>query len=389
MNKTTYLSNLTPLRGIAAILTVIFHCNLMVGFALSNSLPKPELLLKMYLMVDFFFILSGFIMLHVYGKWFSDGVTGNAFKKFTIARLARVYPLHILMLLFLVVMYDVSSNLGIAKTPVLEIRNGIYSFVTNVFLLQSMNMHDWFSWCHASWSISTEWWTYMVFPFLVAPILKTNTFSKIAIIVACFLGYASITYLLLPLVTYPAEIPFVKPNLEALAINVGYQYGFIRCICGFIIGMIVHQAYEKNWAKPFFANGFTMMVATIALFILMYFGVRDMVTVALFPCIILSGAYGSVNIDKIFSWNPLQKVGDWSFAIYLVHQPLQYTIGKIVSYMNPPDPNFKGPPPVVPVDTAWLVTFGFVLFTILVSALLYKYWEVPSRKWVNSTASKS
>jgi peptidoglycan/LPS O-acetylase OafA/YrhL len=388
MNKTNYLSNLTPLRGIAAILTVIFHCNLMVGFALSKSLPRPDLLLKMYLMVDFFFILSGFIMLHVYGKLFSEGVTRSDFKKFTIARFARVYPLHILMLFFLIVMYAISNYLGISKTPVLEIRNGIFSFFTNIFLLQSMNLHDWHSWCHASWSISTEWWAYMVFPFLVAPILKTSNLSKLVIVIICFLGYTSITYLLLPLVTYPAEIPFVKPNLENLNINVTYQYGFIRCICGFILGMIVHQAYSKNWAKSLLANGSTMLALTIALFLAMHFGIRDIVTVAIFPFIILCGAYGSVNIDKIFSWTPLQKIGDWSFAIYLVHQPLQYLIGKTMSYMNPPDPSFKGPPPSVPTDTAWLMTFGFILLTVIVSALVYKYWELPSRKWINASSKQ-
>ncbi len=74
--KTTYLSNLTPLRGIAALLTVVFHVDLMIGVG-GNMLIKLKdspILTRMYLMVDFFFILSGFIMLHVYGKWFAEKV---------------------------------------------------------------------------------------------------------------------------------------------------------------------------------------------------------------------------------------------------------------------------------------------------------------------------
>ena len=68
--STPYLSNLTPLRGIAALLTVMFHVDLMLGGG-GNPLVKFKdalLFTRRYLMVDFFFVLSGFIMCHVYGK---------------------------------------------------------------------------------------------------------------------------------------------------------------------------------------------------------------------------------------------------------------------------------------------------------------------------------
>jgi peptidoglycan/LPS O-acetylase OafA/YrhL len=97
----TYLSNLTPLRGIAALLTVIFHVDLELGMD-GNLLLKFEdsiLISRLYLMVDFFFILSSFVMCHVYGRWFQDSVRWPDFRQFTLARFARVYPLHVAMLL--------------------------------------------------------------------------------------------------------------------------------------------------------------------------------------------------------------------------------------------------------------------------------------------------
>ncbi len=101
---TAYLPNLTPLRGIAALLTVIFHVDLYTGMGGGGLLRQENSMLisKLYLMVDFFFVLSGFIMCHVYGKWFSSSVDKSSFKKFTIARFARVYPLHFFTLLYLV-----------------------------------------------------------------------------------------------------------------------------------------------------------------------------------------------------------------------------------------------------------------------------------------------
>ncbi len=68
--KEPYLTTLTPLRGIAALLVVIFHCNLM----LNPFIPAgyTHLIESGWLWVDFFFILSGFIISYVYGRYFRE-----------------------------------------------------------------------------------------------------------------------------------------------------------------------------------------------------------------------------------------------------------------------------------------------------------------------------
>src|ERR1700760_4538828 len=98
MNTNKYLSNLTPLRGIAALLTVLFHVDIVLFYSFGGQLvdgKSSSILSRMYLMVDFFFVLSGFILCYVYSKSFEGSVKGQDFKKFTIARFARVYPLHL------------------------------------------------------------------------------------------------------------------------------------------------------------------------------------------------------------------------------------------------------------------------------------------------------
>lgn len=67
-----YLTTLTPLRGIAALMMVIFHFNLLVLPIIDPAIT--QLHRRWYLLVDFFFILSGFIMTYVYGSWFEDRV---------------------------------------------------------------------------------------------------------------------------------------------------------------------------------------------------------------------------------------------------------------------------------------------------------------------------
>ncbi len=385
----TYLNNLTPLRGIAALLTVLYHINLIFnvagkGFLFSENLTKG--ISRMYLMVDFFFILSGFIMLHVYGKWFSDGVTTEKFKKFTVARFARVYPLHFITLMYVVFLYAIAARLGQPEVPILQIANTPFSIFTNLFLLHSMNFHQWFSWNHASWSISTEWWAYMIFPFLVKPIMNLSANGKGVVAFLCFVGYLFITFFIIPLIIVPAPIFFAQLHLEDYSINVAYQYGYLRCLCGFILGMMMHIGYTVEWGKKFLANGYVMIALTFAMFLSMHFLLPDVITVAFMPFILLSGAYGSKKIDSVFTIKPLQRLGDWSFSIYLVHQPIFYTIGVIKTYFSPPvgAPDFSKPPPPMNYLQNWIISFGMIGIVLLVAYGTYRFWEKPTRQWINA-----
>lgn len=395
INQKTYLSNLTPLRGIAAILTVIFHVDLMLGNG-GDSLIKIKdslLLSKMYLMVDFFFILSGFIMCHVYQKQFVNGVNGASYKKFLIARFARIYPLYFTTLIFTCLLFFISSSMGIPKSEIIETENSVFSFFTNLFLVQSLNLHKWFTWVHASWSISTEWWAYMLFPFLVIPIAKAKTFGRIALVSICFAGYLLIAFYLVNMVTLPESLSFLKNDSAVFAnlnINVAFQYGLIRCLCGFVIGMVIYQLYLDNWLKSIFDNGFAIITLTIGLFLCMHFALADFITVLFFPFILLAGAYGSKSVDSFFSKSLFQKLGDWSFSIYLVHQPLLYLIGSIQAYLNPIDPAKPptGPAPKPELLTAWLICLAFIGLTLLVSSVTYKFIEVPARNKINKKWGK-
>ena len=302
-----YLTNLTPLRGIAALLTVIFHVDLMLGNGGDMLLRVKDSMLfsRLYLMVDFFFILSGFVLCHVYDHWFKDGVQLADFKRFAIARFARVYPLHLAMLLTVALIFGVSGGLGIPKNEIIQTENSLYSFITNLLLLQAMNLHTWFSWDHAAWSISTEWWMYMLFPLLVRPFLRLSRAGRVAVVIGCFLGYAGITNVILPLVTYPASLPFIHYDPTNNTINVGYQFGFIRCLFGFVLGMVMHLGYGEDWGKTWLGSGYTLLALVLGLGVCMHLAIPDVFTVCFLPLLLLSAAYGSKQTDRLFSTRPL------------------------------------------------------------------------------------
>ena len=386
LHTPTYLPNLTPLRGIAALLTVIFHVDLMLGNGGDMLLKVKDSMLfsRLYLMVDFFFILSGFVMCHVYDRWFSNGVQLTDFKRFTTARFARVYPLHLAMLLTVALIFGASAWVGIPSAPILQTENSLYSFITNLLLLQAMNLHTWFSWDHAAWSISTEWWMYMLFPFLVRPFLRLSRAGRVAVVIGCFLGYAGITRFILPLVTYPASLPFIHYNPTDNSINVGYQFGFLRCLFGFVLGMMMHLGYAENWGKTWLANGYTLLALALGLGVCMHLAIPDVFTICFLPPLLLSAAYGSQRTNALFSTKPLQRLGDWSFSIYLVHQPLLFAIGSILAYGSLGKPALPGPPPKPDMLTGWLMCLAFIALTLLVASLTYRFIEVPARQALNA-----
>jgi len=96
-----HLASLTPLRGIAALWVVLFHyC---WHFPAVHADRYTGAVYKGYLAVDLFFMLSGFVISHVYHGAFALRVTGRRYRDFLKARIARIYPLHLTVLLLFVV----------------------------------------------------------------------------------------------------------------------------------------------------------------------------------------------------------------------------------------------------------------------------------------------
>jgi peptidoglycan/LPS O-acetylase OafA/YrhL len=94
------LPSLTPLRGIAALWVVVFHyCWHLPALHVDRYTGAVY---KGYLAVDLFFMLSGFVISHVYRRVFARQLTGQGYLDFLKARVARIYPLHLTVLLLFV-----------------------------------------------------------------------------------------------------------------------------------------------------------------------------------------------------------------------------------------------------------------------------------------------
>ncbi len=175
------IEELESIRGIAALLVVLFHVP-----AWNPLLHDIRLFLNSYYMVDLFFVLSGFVMNLNYGNRLHSA---RDLARFQFLRLGRLYPVHVLFLL-LAVLTTASSWIAVTAFG-LNMPNGaafkdvtLGDFTAQLLLVHSLGF---FKIAHPfnlpSWSISVEFYTYLVFGLLCLIshyVLRLSTFIVLA-----------------------------------------------------------------------------------------------------------------------------------------------------------------------------------------------------------------
>lgn len=367
-----YLTTLTPLRGIAALIVVAFHCNL----ALMNFLPPgyTQFINNAWLWVDFFFVLSGFIMCYVYSKYFKNGVTWTKFRKFIGARFARIYPLYFITTIFSFITTAFVLHYARSIHPFFAAIFNLKALPACLLLIQSLHLYITAPLNTPSWSLSTEWWAYMIFPFLVPFFIGLKQPGKLFTALA-IIGF----FVFLRYVVGPHEFVGTGPTINMIA-----SFALLRCLAGFWLGMLLFTFYENRSGFAIIKQDWFFALSLLIVLAAMHFGVMDIVIILLFPFILLSAAYNDTRVKRILDTRLMQRIGDWSFSIYMVHMPL-ISIFWIFAVKNNPDTfgSFGGPGPKPNyLLGAALCTF-IICITLIAAALSYRFIEVPARNYFN------
>ena len=180
----------------------------------------------------------------------------------------------------------------------------------------------------------------------------------------------------------PVGLPFPggSPSLNIIA-----DFGVFRCLAGFLLGMLLFRLYEESIALKFFKKSWVFVGFFLAVIVAMQFGVEDILVIALFPFVILAAAHNNTMVKKVLDAPVLQRLGDWSFSIYMVHVPIMYVFW---IYQIRVDPTmlakFPAQPAAPPDYTLGLIScIVVVMLTLIVSALSYRLVEVPARRYLN------
>jgi len=333
--------SLDVLRGFAALSVVLGHFVIDGVTSVDGKIPQASQLSAVWnfsfiYAVDFFLVLSGFILTHSYFHRME-----LSFKDFTLRRFLRLYPLHFVTLLATIAIYLI-FELGLKKEPVLL----HLLFIHNLGFGPSglpLNV--------PAWTISIEFWLNVAL-FAVLLFIRPNTLLKRA----GFIALAGLCFALVYKVV--GHMDASSQHFKGV-INLG----LVRCLGTFTLGILTYELYLKckDW-QPAPAITLAGITAFFAIILFMPGHVAlGFVVPLVFMAVVLVGACAeaqTVWLSRYLVW-----LGNISFAVYLVHNPILRLFRE--------------------TDLTKSVTtgLGFVLVTILVAGLLHRYFERPFYIW--------
>ncbi|PWT70738.1 MAG: hypothetical protein C5B59_20255 [Bacteroidetes bacterium] len=366
-----YISNLTPLRGVAALLVFLLHFQALVtNFIFPSQTHFFEL---SYLMVDLFFIMSGFIILHVYGSRFSTGMSVRNFSEFTLARFARIYPLHLFTLVVLIIFAAIANAWG----PIFDPK----AIPANILLIHSFGLFHIFTWNVPSWSISAEWWAYMIFPLIVLFLSKNKRLAILTLIPLIVLTYCALMYWLPRKNYFVPNVP-VPHNLD-----ITFDYGYIRGMAGFVTGMLAYELYQSRLLANFFQKDLVALLVVLGTIYLMHVKINDGICILLFALVVLCFACNDGRLQRLCNFRFAQFIGDISYSIYLIQT---FLFVPFLSGLRLPLIKY-GNAITESKATFWVGLMYFAIFLVVIiglSTLSYIFIEVPCRKWLNGKWKK-
>jgi len=338
------LKPLTALRFFAAMWVVAYQ------FWPTLGRDRPLLLAKGYLGVDLFFILSGFILCHVYLRPF--GERRFSYREFLWARLARIYPTHIVTLIGFGALVYLGSLLGVRAGGNVLVWPSLPAQLT---LTQAWGLAPLGGWNHPAWSVSAEWFAYLCFPAFAAATWAAR-------------GRPRLTALAAFVVAIGFEIGFQRVVGLRLT-EATILWGAARILPPFAIGCGVYLLWSNDAVRSPVAAVAVSAASLAAVLIALGLGAPDWLAITLFGSLIYGLASLSSAGSSLFSGAVWVYLGEVSFALYMISVPWGVTFDKGVHWL------FHLPGQTLAPSIWWLQYLGVMPAAIMLHHLV----ERPAR----------
>jgi peptidoglycan/LPS O-acetylase OafA/YrhL len=297
------LHSLTGIRAFAAFWVLLLHMLVVIdalmpqsSAAVARFFGRPG-----FLGVDVFFVLSGFIISYNYAWIFDQGITPGRWGRFLWARLARIYPVHFVLL---VALAAAVLGLGFGRGGEIEARRWSTTGLVQSFFL----VHAWIGsedvWNSVSWSISAEWLAYLAFPLLS---LLSATLTRRA--------HAGAWLAIAAIVSLPAirdTLAQVLPLSSMLPLQI---------LSEFTAGCIAYRIFQGARALPFFARypGVNMFLLVTAGGMLSLAGLSARWLIVLVPPMLLGLAHQQGWVARVLARPWIVYWGTVSYSLYMTH----------------------------------------------------------------------
>uniref|UniRef100_A0AB33IRQ6 Acyltransferase n=1 Tax=Prevotella sp. GTC17253 TaxID=3236793 RepID=A0AB33IRQ6_9BACT len=364
---------LDGLRGVAALIVVAFHL-----FETYSLGPRFQILNHGYLAVDFFFLLSGFVIGYAYDDRWNRMSTWNFIKR----RLIRLHPMVIFGSFFGMCMFYFGASPAfpmISATPWWMVVAVFLFTCTMIPLPKTMDIRGWAETNPlngAAWSLQWEYLANLLYALVI------RHFSKKALMV-CVAIFALLTANLCLNIDLGN---FLKPREYAIYTVIGgwsltpdqLLIGSTRLLYPFFMGLLISRMGKLITVR----GGFWWCSLLVAILLVMPFagtdsspwlnGVYELVAILFFfPLIVAMGA-GSKVTDRR-SAAVCKFFGEISYPLYITHYPLIYAqMAWRVAHRD------------APLAAHIMLSVGLFILAILIAYASFKLYDLPVREWLRT-----
>lgn len=343
-------------RGIAALVVAFGHLKT------TGTLSGLALATTSYRFVDFFFVLSGFVIAHSSGEKLSAG-KGEAMR-FIVRRIARLWPLHLFVLGLFVVHQLVllaANGMDLVEEPLAFTDSFDLGWLpANLAMVQAWGTTPYNTWNEPAWSISTEMFAYLCF--------------VLACIAAQRRGWAVLAAVGLACTAYAVAFPETMTATTSIAL--------VRGMAGFGLGVLMHRLWAKWHAIRIpFATVLEFAAIGATFFAIVQVPLEmGAAIIPLFALVVVLFAYEQGLASRLLRSGAFVFLGERSYSIYLIHAFIIMGILSAAAVLGFLGGSEGTTAIVLPTPIADALMVGYLGITIAVASLTFRFVEMPGQE---------
>lgn len=361
---------LDGLRGVAALLVVWYH--IFEGFQFAGNKPVIDFINHGYLAVDFFFILSGFVVGYAYdNRWGKTLTLGGFFRR----RLIRLQP-----------MVCMGAVIGAASFLLsgMERWDGTHAtlwltflaFICGCLMLPALpgmprevrGNGEMFPLNGPCWSLFFEYVGNIVYALFIRR-LSTRLLTLLSFALCCALAWFAVT----------DQSGYGSIGVGWTVDRTNILGGSLRMLCPFTMGLLLSRIFKPiHYARGAFWTSAALLLIIFHVSYIYSDGALSLngmfeaaCIIALFPLVVWYAASGKTTDEA--STRICRFLGDISYPLYIVHYPLMYAfymwLIKTHQYT---------------LHETWPAALAAVSASIILAWLCLKLYDMPIRKWLRN-----
>jgi peptidoglycan/LPS O-acetylase OafA/YrhL len=364
------IAALAGARAFPPLMVVMFHFS--EGHHYSGWRPLDFLATRGYLWVEFFFVLSGFILAYAYWSRLRELFTRTGYLAFLRARLIRLYPLHLFMLL-LILLIVLGLRALAAHGGYLSIFDSKYhqdvsvkGFWLTLFLLHAWNSMGSLTWNGVSWFVSVEFALCLVFPAFLW-LAEGGLWRGFALIAAGLTGLLALLF------------------TSRHGLDITFHNGVFRGLSDFAIGVglavLFRRAKSRDRLPEWMHTALQLLLLSLLAYVVMNTGWShtrmDIFTVLPLMALVFALAFDRGLVARLLQMRLPQIMGEWSYAVYLGQTAWLLAIRFFEQRLYPP-------PDSIVLGTRfsgliwWLEPTLLVVTCVLWGGFLAEFIELPA-----------